>query len=317
MAISWGILGTARTNRRFLAAAAATDRAEVLAVASRSPDAAREFAAERDIPRAYGSYDELLGDPEVEAVYVPLPNALHLEWTRRALDAGKHVLCEKPLGADPVAVAEAFDLAASAGLVLAEGMMYRHHPQTRRLRELLDAGAIGEPRALRAHFSFAVADPANVRLSAELAGGALMDIGCYCTDIACLVGGEPTAAVAERVLGPSGVDVRFAGGLEFAGGMLAQFLVAFDLPKRMEVAIHGSDGSLVLPDPWHCLEPGIELHTEAGVERIAIPEADPYLLQLEDACAAIGGAEPLLGRADAVRQAGALALLERAAGASD
>jgi predicted dehydrogenase len=182
MALQWGVLSTARINDAFLAGVAASQRGRVLAVASRDADRARAYAAERQIERAYGDYEALLADPDVQAVYISLPNGLHLDWTRRALQAGKHVLCEKPLGRRAADVAAAFELAAREDRLLMEAFMYRHNPQTARLRSLVADGAIGRLRLIRASFSFPLADAGDVRLSRGLDGGGLMDVGCYCVN---------------------------------------------------------------------------------------------------------------------------------------
>jgi predicted dehydrogenase len=305
-----GLLSTARINNAILSGAALTGAVDVVAVASRDPARAGAYAREHGLEQAYGSYEDLLADDSVEAVYISLPNSLHVEWTVRALEAGKHVLCEKPLGRDPAAVERAFDAAERGGLVAMEAFMYRHHPQTRALKELIEAGAIGELRHIRSTFSFLLSDPANVRLRPELDGGALMDVGCYCIGMSRLLAGEPEAVVGRQINGPTGVDVRFAGILEFANGVLADFSCGFDLPRAFFVEAIGSNGSVRVPDPWLCREPRLELDGQ----RIAVEEVDPYTLQLENfAAAARGEAAPLLGRDDAVAQASTIAALYDAA----
>jgi D-xylose 1-dehydrogenase (NADP+, D-xylono-1,5-lactone-forming) len=314
-AVRWGLLSTARISGAVVAAARASELADVVAVASRDDERARSYADQFAIPRAHGSYEALLADPAVEAVYVPLPNALHVEWTIRALQAGKHVLCEKPMARRPQEVARAFDVAARAGLVLSEAFMWRHHPQTRRLRELLAEGAIGGVRLVRASFSFALAGDGDVRLDAALEGGSLMDVGCYCVSGARLAaGGEPVSVLAECVTGPSGVDVRFSGVLRFDGDVLAVFDCGLDVPARHELEVVGSQGRLVLADPWHCRNPLISLERDGKPWFVEIEAADSYRLELEDMAAAIRGERgPLLGREDALGQAHALAALQQAA----
>jgi D-xylose 1-dehydrogenase (NADP+, D-xylono-1,5-lactone-forming) len=312
-AVRWGFLSTAKINDLVLAGTEPSDQVEVVAVASRDRARAEAYARERGIARAHGSYEALLEDPDVEAVYISLPNSLHVEWSIRALEAEKHVLCEKPLGRRADEVERAFDAAERAGRILMEAFMWRHNPQTVRLKELVAGGAIGELRVVRAVFSFPLADPANIRLAPDLDGGALMDVGCYCVSGARLLAGEP-----EYVSGFSyvdrGVDTFFAGTLSFPGEVFAEFDCGFRLPKRDELEAIGEDGSLFLDDPWHARSPGIELRTDDGVERISIEPADSYRLQLENMGAAIRGeAEPLLGRADALGQARAIEALYRAA----
>ena len=205
----FGLLSTADINGAILAGAAASDHVEVVAVASRDAARAESYAREHGIPVSHGSYDALLADPQVDAVYVSLPNSLHVEWAIRALEAGKHVLCEKPMSNDPRQVEAVFDVAERQGLVCMEALMWRHHPQTLRLAALVREGAIGELRLIRAAFSHPLYDqPDHVRTRPELAGGSLMDLGCYCVSALRLLGGEPTSVAAHRVLGATGVDER-------------------------------------------------------------------------------------------------------------
>ncbi len=312
--VNWGILSTAAINLKLLAGARGAEGAAVVAVASRERQRAEAFARERGIARAHGSYEELLADAEVDAVYISLPNSLHLEWTHRALQAGKHVLCEKPLSRRVAEVSAAFDAAEQRGLLLMEAFMYRHHPQTRRLAELLAEGAIGRMRMIRAAFSFATDDPANVRLLRSLEGGALMDVGCYCVNGARLLAGEPERVSAEQALGGDGVDVAFAGTMRFPQDVIAHFDAGLALAPRDELEVVGDTGSLWLDDPWHCRQPVIELRRAGRTELIATEHADSYRLELENLSAAIrGSASPLLGRADAVGQARAIEALYAAA----
>jgi xylose dehydrogenase (NAD/NADP) len=312
--VSWGFLSTANINDKLLAGAAESDRADVIAVASRDAARAEAYARERGIERAYGSYEELLADPDVEAVYISLPNSLHVEWSIRALEAGKHVLCEKPLSRRAADAERAFDVAEESGRLLMEAFMYRHNPQTARLKELADGGAIGRLRLVRAAFSFSLTDGENVRLNSSLDGGGLMDVGCYCVSGTRLLGGEPERVYGEQVLGESGVDEVFTGTMRLPGDVLAQLDAGLVLPVRDELEAIGEDGSLFLDDPWHCKRPVIELRTAGGVEEIAVEPADSYRLQLENISDAIRGeAEPLLGREDAVGQARAIEALYRSA----
>jgi len=322
-AVAWGLLSTARINRLVLAGARESDRVNVVAVASRNAARAEVYAREHGIDRAYGSYDALLDDPEVEAVYVSLPNSLHVEWTLRALEAGKHVLCEKPFSRRSSDVERAFDQAARAGLVLSEGFMWRHHPQTRRLVEL--AETLGPLRMIRAAFGFQLADvhgPDDARFRPELDGGSLMDVGCYCVNAIRLLAGEPERVYAEEVVGPSGVDVCFAGTLRFPGDVVAHFECGFVIPYRDELEVVGAEASLFVDDPWHVRSPGIELRREPEpesieVERIAVEPANSYQLELENVSDAIRGeASLLLGREDALGQARTIEALDRSAAAS-
>jgi predicted dehydrogenase len=307
-------MSTARINRLFLAGAREAEGVEVVALGSRDRARGEQFAHEHGIERTHPSYESLLADAEVDAVYIPLPNSLHVEWAVRALEAGKHVLCEKPLSRRAADVERAFDVAQRERRLLMEAFMYRHNPQTQRVTELISSGAIGTLRLLRAAFSFR-APEGDVRLSRALGGGALMDVGCYCVDNARLIAGEPALLTAQQVLGGDGVDLTFAATISFPGGVLAHFDAGLTLVARDELEVVGDEGTLFLDDPWHCREPLIELRRADGVERIQIPVVDSYRLEAENFSAAVRGeAQPLLGREDAVGQASTIEALYLAAG---
>jgi len=312
--VRWGILSTAHINRLVIPPANESPKVDLVAVASRNQDTADEYARAWQIPRAHGSYEALLADPDVEAIYISLPNSLHVEWTINALEAGKHVLCEKPFDQRPERVEEAFDVAAREGLLVMEAFMYRHHPQTTRLIELIEGGAIGTLQAIRAAFSYALYDVDNVRLRADVEGGALMDVGCYCVHSSRLLGGEPERVYAEQVVGPTGVDVRFHGTMRFPSGVVSQWDCGMVMTERDELEAIGDTGSLFLDDPYHCDVPVIELRRDGETERIDIEPANPYALELENLSDAIRGeGELLIGREDAVAQARAIAALRRSA----
>jgi D-xylose 1-dehydrogenase (NADP+, D-xylono-1,5-lactone-forming) len=307
-------MSTARINRLFLAGASEAPGVEVVAVASRNGAVADRYAREHGIERAHAGYEALLADPDVEVVYISLPNALHLEWTVRALEAGKHVLCEKPLGRRANDVIAAFEVAAREDRLLMEAFMYRHNPQTHRLSQLVEEQAVGRVRLVRTAFSFVAADVADVRLSAGLDGGALMDVGCYCVNGARLIGGEPQRVSAEQVVGGDGVDVVFAGTMRFADDVVGHFDSGLALAPRDELEVVGDEGSLFLDDPWHCRQPVIELRRAGATDRIEVPVRNSYALEAENMSAAIRGEQPLLlDRADAVGQARAIEALYEAA----
>jgi D-xylose 1-dehydrogenase (NADP+, D-xylono-1,5-lactone-forming) len=309
-----GLLSTARINRRVLPAAGASDLVEVVAIASRDAGRAAGYAHEHGIARAHEGYEALLADPDVDAVYIPLPNSLHVEWTQRALEAGKHVLCEKPLTDEPDDAEALFDLAERERLVLAEGFMYRHNPQTQRVEQLVRDGALGRLQLVRTSFSFLVEGTANIRLDPELDGGSLLDLGTYCVSGARLLAGEPESVLGRQQIGPTGVDDLFTGSLVFPEGVHALFDCGLRLPFRATLEAFGTEGSLFVDDPWLCRRPGIELRRGDEVERIAVERADSYRLELDDFARAVAGdAEPLLGRPDAVAQARALSALRRSA----
>jgi D-xylose 1-dehydrogenase (NADP+, D-xylono-1,5-lactone-forming) len=313
MSIRLGVLSTARINQLVLPAARASENVEVVAIASRELPRAQQYAAEHEIERAYGSYAELLEDGELDAVYIPLPNSLHVEWSERALADGKHVLCEKPLARSRGEAERAFDTAELAGRILAEAFMYRHHPQTIQIKSLLEAGAIGPLRLIRAAQSFPTEDADDVRLFRELEGGALMDVGCYCVHFARFIAGEPERVYGEQRLNADGVDLLFSGTMRFAGDVLAQFDSGIDVPQRDFLELVGGDGTIEVHDPWMSgegAEPAILIHRDGDTERVDTDGVDAYRLQLEDFAAAIRGERaPLLGREDAIAQAAAIEAL--------
>jgi len=312
--VNWGIISTADINRKVIPGAKESSKVELLAVASRTQDRAESYAAEWGIPRAYGSYEALLDDPEIEAVYISLPNTLHCEWSIRAVEAGKHVLCEKPLTRHADEAQAAFDAAERAERFLSEAFMYRHHPQTAKLKQLVDEGAVGTLRLVRSAFSYGLYDEENIRLRTDVEGGALMDVGCYNVSGSRLLGGEPTRVWGEAWYGPSGTDWVFTGTLRFPNDVIATFDCGTALENRDELEAIGSDGSLFLDDPWHCANPVIEIRRGDGVERVEVERADPYRLELENVSDAIrGDGALLLGRDDALGQARTLEALHRSA----
>ena len=308
---NWGFLSTARINDALLGGIAAVPDALPLAVASRDGVRAQEYAEAKGIERAYAGYEQLLADVDVDVVYVSLPNSMHVEWSRRALEAGKHVLCEKPLSRSAADVAELFDLAHARGLHLSEAFMYRHHPQTTTVKELVESGAIGELRLIRGTFSFNC-DPDDPRMRPDMGGGGLMDVGCYPVNLARYVAGEPERVSAECLLGGAGVDVVLAAVMRFRGGVIGHFDSGLAMPLRWEVEVVGSTGLLRTANPWHPVPRGLELWRDgaSSPEVVDIPEANAYALQVADLGAAIAGErEPLLGRFDALGQARALEAL--------
>lgn len=306
-----GLLSTANINAAMVRGARASGVAEVVAVASRDADRARAQATALGVPRSHGSYEALLADPEVDAIYVSLPNSLHVEWSMRALQAGKHVLCEKPLSRRAADVERAFDTAEATGRVLMEAFMWRYTPQAERLLSLLPR--IGELRMVRAAFSFPAREADDVRLKPELDGGALMDVGCYCVSAIRLLAGEPESYAARQVT-RSGVDVLFAAALSMPDGVLAHFDCGMVAAPRDELEVVGARGSLFLDDPWHNRAPVIEVREGGEVERVEVGAVDPYACEVQELVAVAGGKRPpRFGRADAVAQAHAIEQLYAAA----
>jgi len=317
-AVKWGIVSTAEINRLVIPGAHASPKVDLVGVASRDLARAEEYARKWEIPRAYGSYEALLDDPEIEAVYISLPNTMHSEWSIRAVEAGKHVLCEKPFSRHPEEIEAAFDVADRAGRLLSEAFMYRHNPQTKRLRQLVDDGAIGELRLVRTTFSYSLYDADNIRLRTDVEGGALMDVGCYCVSGQRLLAGEPERVHGQAWFGETGTDWVFTGELRFPGDVLGHFDCGTALTDRDELEAVGSEGSLFLDDPWHCRTPVIELRRGGAVERIELEPEDSYRLELENVSDAIRGeGELLLGREDAMGQGRTLEALHRSSVTSE
>ncbi|HEX9168189.1 MAG TPA: Gfo/Idh/MocA family oxidoreductase [Roseiarcus sp.] len=240
--LRFGILGTARIARSFVQGVSPSRRITVSAVASRDSDKARVFAKDLEIARHFGSYEALLADPEIDAVYVPLPNSLHAEWSIAAVRAGKHVLCEKPLAATAGEALAMFDAARQHGVHLVEGYPYRAQPQTLKLREMLAGGVIGEVRLIQATFGFTLGAGGNIRLDPRLAGGALMDVGVYPVSLARMIAGARPTRVHAVAQWDGGVDRTLAATLQFAGGLLAQINCSFDTGPNRQALIAGSKG---------------------------------------------------------------------------
>ena len=292
--LRWGILGTARINRMLIPPLRVSPDNRLVAVASRDLARGEAYAREWEIGRVHGSYEALLADPEIDAVYIPLPNHLHAEWTIKAARAGKHVLCEKPLALTVADVDAMVEACREAKVVLAEGFMYRHHPQTLKVKQLLDEGAIGTLRYLRGAFSFELTRPNDVRLRPEWGGGCLWDVGCYPVSFArLLVGQEPLAVFGSQVLGPTGIDETFAGQAVFPEDVLFQFDAGFRSPSRAEMELSGTKGSLRIHHPWRPEQDHpLLLSRDGGSEEIHVPGEDRFLLEIEDLCAAVRSGRP-------------------------
>jgi predicted dehydrogenase len=290
------MISTAAIGKELVPAFQRAAANDLVAVASRDAERAASYAQTHKIPRSYVGYDALLEDDELDAVYIALPNALHGEWVRAALEAGKHVLCEKPLTPTAQEADTLFALASSLDLVLAEAFMYRHHPKTLRVRELLQEGAIGELRTIRCSFSFTVADPTrDIRYSTELAGGALRDVGSYCVSYSNFAAdGEPDDVWGYARRAGSGVDERFYGTLGFSAGAVAQFDCALNVPLNVGATLVGSDGVIHVPMPWYAhLDPlSVYLQKRDDMTEIPTPGDNAYLLEIEDTAAAIRGEHP-------------------------
>jgi D-xylose 1-dehydrogenase (NADP+, D-xylono-1,5-lactone-forming) len=238
-----GILGAANIARHFASAVNGSAKVNIVAIASRTLASAEAFAAKNAIPRAFGSYEALLADPDIEAIYNPLPNSLHAEWSIRALEAGKHVLCEKPIAVTAAEARAMFAAATRAGRLLLEAFPYRSQPQTHALADVIASGAIGRPRLIQAGFGFPLADPANIRLDPALGGGALLDAGSYAVSLIRLLAGEmPGRVSAMAQWTERGVDASLVANLEFASGLVAQAACSFGTGGYRRALIACDDG---------------------------------------------------------------------------
>ena len=250
--LNWGLLSTARINRSVIPPLHASERNNLVAVASRSTQKARAYADEWGIDDAYGSYEDMLAEPDIHVVYNSLPNSLHADWTIKAAQAGKHVLCEKPLALTVQEVDAIAEAAKANNVIVAEAFMYRHHAQTLKVKALIDEGKIGAVKLVRGSFSFTINDPANVRLAADLGGGSIWDVGCYPLSYArTMIGAAPVTAIGHAIYGEdSKVDESFFGTVHFANGAVAQFDSSFRLPFRMNMEIVGDEGLIVINNPF-------------------------------------------------------------------
>jgi predicted dehydrogenase len=282
--IHWGILGAARINRSFVPSLLQSRQAKLAAIASRNPDRAREQATQWKIPRVYASYEELLADSSINAVYIPLPNHLHKEWAVRAALAGKNVLVEKPLALSTQEVDEIKHAASQANVFVAEGMMHLHHRKTTAVRQMLAQGVIGDPLYFNGEFTFPLTRPDDYRWEKQLGGGSMWDVGCYLVSYARILFGElPQFVQGFQVKAPTGVDRTFSGIMQFEEGQIAHIFTSFDLPRRRCIEIRGTLGSLLIPEPFRSENPTqVILKTEQEERPFHLPAQDRYLGEIED-----------------------------------
>lgn len=287
--LNWGLLSTARINRALIPPLQVSKRNHLLAVASRSQESAEKYAREWKISKAYGSYEALLADPEIDVIYNPLPNHLHAEWTIKAVEAGKHVLCEKPLALNVDEVDAIHNAARKHGRVVAEAFMYRHHPQTLKVQELVKSGSLGTLKLMRGSFSFVLTHAGDVRLDPAMGGGSIWDVGCYPISYARTVAGEnPLEVFGWQVTGPTGIDETFVGQMRFANGVHAQFDSSFVIPFHSFMEIVGSEGTLSIPKPFKP-EVNEKIFITRGdkTETIKIKGQELYIGEVEDMADAI------------------------------
>jgi xylose dehydrogenase (NAD/NADP) len=289
--IRWGLLSTANINRRLIPAIRAAARGDLIAVASRDKAKAESYAAEWSIPKAFGDYQAMLDSGQIDAVYISLPNHLHAEWSIRAMQAGIHVLCEKPFALSLVEIDRMIAASRQTGCVLAEAFMYRHHPQTKIVGDWVRSGKLGEIRLVRGVFNFDMGRRDDIRLAPEFGGGCLWDVGVYPLSFAQFVyAGPPEIVSGMQQLGESGVDENFTGQMRYPGDGLAQITSSFTTPFYTFVEVIGEEGRLVLNKPFVGMDEDRRLvfHPLQGDEQeIAVPEKELYVGEVEDMHAAI------------------------------
>jgi len=287
--LRWALMGTARINHALIPPLRACKRARLVAVASRDLHKAEQYANQWGIPRFFGSYEAALADPDIDVFYVSLPNSLHAEWSIKAVQAGKHVLCEKPLATSVEEVDAMIQAAHETGKIITEAFMYRHHPYTLKVKELVDSGAIGKLRLIRGSFSFNLQRQPDVRLDPGLKGGSIWDVGCYPINYArYITGSEPIEVFGWQVCSSTGVDETFVGNLRFPGNVMAQFDSSFTASFRMQVEIVGSEGTIVLPRAYKPNRYDRILVQRGNIhERFPVRTPELYLGEIEDLTDAI------------------------------
>ncbi len=304
--IRWGILSTANIGRRVIPAIHASRNGEVAAVGSRTLERARAFAAEQAIPRAYGSYEALLADSEIDAIYLPLPNSLHAEWAVRCAETGIPTLLEKPFASDAGEAQSIADAFSERDVMLAEAFMYRFHPQHTKVKELIAAGGIGRLEIINSSFTFPISDEGNIRLSKALAGGSLMDVGCYCVNLMRFMTGEEPASVSAsaRIGASTGVDEALAATLRFPSGTIGHFDCGLRAQRQHSYTLKGSAGMIIVPTsfvPDRSADTLVQHWQGDDYAEYVIPAVDQYQLMVEDfAAALLSGRSPRFPAADAV-----------------
>jgi len=287
--LNWGLLSTARISRALIKPLNASKQTRLLAVASRNQSSADAYAREWKIPRAHGSYEALLSDPEIDVIYNPLPNHLHAAWTIKAMRSGKHVLCEKPFALTLSDVDAMISASKETGKVLAEAFMYRHHPQTLMVKEIVDSDVLGKIQLIKGAFSFKLTRKEDYRNFKEMGGGSIWDVGCYPISYARMIAGqEPVEVFGWQVLGGGGSDEMFIGQMKFANGILFQFDSSFISPFRADIEIVGSEATLIVPMPFKPqVRNKIYIRRGEEEEKVKIKGEELYRGEVEDMCDAI------------------------------
>jgi xylose dehydrogenase (NAD/NADP) len=282
--LHWGLLGTARINRALIEPIQSSKHSILSAVASRSLDKAVEYAKTWGIPHYHSSYDALLADPEIDVIYISLPNSMHAEWSIKAMQMGKHILCEKPLTTSIKDMDAVISTAKNTGMVITEAFMYRHHPQTMIVKRMVDNGEIGNLQLISGSFCYTNTRSLDPRFNLDLGGGSMWDVGCYPIGYArYIIGKEPIEVYGNQVIGPTGVDLLYAGQLHFPGGVIAQFECSFITPFKVFMEITGDKGRILIHEPY---KPGTRtkliLERDGQTQIIQVKGAKLYQGEVED-----------------------------------
>jgi predicted dehydrogenase len=314
--LRWGFLSTANINKALHGPLHMSKRNCLIAVGSRTQEKADAYAKEWKIERAYGSYEALLADPEIDVIYNPLPNHMHAEWTIKALQAGKHVLCEKPMALSVEEVDSMIAAARQTGRVLAEAFMYRTHPQTLKVKELIDQGVLGRLRILKGTYTYSMETDTDIRLIPEMGGGALWDIGCYPLSYARMVlGTEPLEVYGQQILGSTGVDETFVGQMRFPDDVFVQIDCSFRIPYHTFMEIIGDKGTLTINHPYNPEKvENLYLINDGKTRTIQVKGPETYISEVEDmADAILQGKPPRMSLEDSRAEMAATVVLYRSA----
>src|SRR4030042_2892190 len=282
--LHWGIMGTPRINRALIDPIRSSKNSMLCAVASRSPIKAEEFVNTWHIPHYHSSYEALLTDPEIDIIYISLPNGLHAEWSIKAMQSGKHVLCEKPLTTSSGDMDVVLKTAGQTSKVISEALMYRHHPQTILVKQMVDTGEIGNLQLIRGSFCYTNTRSSDPRFDPNLGGGSLWDVGCYPIGYTRFITEkEPLDVYGQQITGPTGIDLLFAGQLHFAGGVIAQFECSFITPFKVYMEMTGDKGRIIISEPY---KPGLRtkliLERDGQTQTIRIKGAKLYQGEVND-----------------------------------
>jgi predicted dehydrogenase len=299
--LNWGFLSTAKINQRVMPAFRESKRNRLFAVASRNQETADTYARQWKISKAFGSYEAMLAAPEIDVIYNPLPNHLHAEWNIKAMQAGKHVLCEKPFALTVEEVDSVEKAAKDTGKIIAEAFMYRHHPQTLKVKQMVDEGILGKIKLIRGSFTYQLTRQDNYRADPAMGGGALWDIGCYPLNYArTMLGMEPVEVFGWQVTGDSGIDDSFIAQMRFPDGVHAQFDCSFSIPQHTFMELVGDEGTLIIPMPFTPQSKEYLFLTRGGkTEKITVKAPGLYHGEVEDmADAILLGKPPRISLAD-------------------